>query len=104
MYNKARFRSSGPFNGALFQYSIRLNTVTRREEGILSLNPLANPENCPEGRILIENCKKLILGNSPGIRKLMVGVIDQQTALSGFIDPTEECFQSSNSNFYFFSN
>jgi hypothetical protein len=28
----------------------------------------------------------------------MVGVIDQQTALSGYIDPTEECFQSSNSN------
>jgi hypothetical protein len=97
MYNKARFTSSSPFNGALYQYSIRLNPVTRREEGVLTLNPLANPENCPEGRILIENGKKLIPGNTPGIRKLMVGVIDQQTALSGFIDPTEECFQSSSS-------
>lgn len=98
MQNKASFTSSAPFNHALYQYSIQLNTSTRREEGILTLNPLANPENCPEGRILIENGKKLIPGNTPGIRKLMVGVFDKQTALSGFIDPTEKCFQSSNSS------
>lgn len=98
MQNKASFTSSAPFNQALYHYSIQLNTATLREEGILTLNPLSNPENCPEGRILIENGKKLIPGNTPGITKLMIGVIDTQTALSGFIDPTEKCFQRNSGN------
>jgi hypothetical protein len=49
-------------------------------------------ENCPAGRILRENGKKLYPGVHTGVPIYMVGVFDSESLLSGFIDPNGHQF------------
>jgi hypothetical protein len=52
----------------------------------------ANAPQCPAGRILKENGRKLYPGIHPTVKTIMVGVIDAVTRLNGFIDPNSAVF------------
>ena len=47
---------------------------------------------CLKGRVLRENGRKLYPGTHPSVTTYMVGVYDNQTMLSGFIDPNAPQF------------
>jgi len=81
-----------PFNTDIFKYTVTQNPSTFRVTGTLSAVPGATAGNCPVGRVLRENGKKLYPGANPGISTLMVGVFDNQSMLSGFIDPNSPKF------------
>lgn len=49
-------------------------------------------ENCPAGRILRENGKKLYPDVHVGVPVFMVGVFDSETLLSGYINPNGQQF------------
>jgi hypothetical protein len=81
------------FNLALREYSYGLNEQTLREEGVLTPHSKATVDNCPKGRILHENGRKLnpadgnFRGANDGVEFYAVGVFDPVSGLSGFIDP-----------------
>jgi hypothetical protein len=77
------------FVGDFFTYAVKkveFNTV-----GTLSLVTVDSTK-CPAGRVLRENGRKLAPGMNPGVATYMVGVYDNQTGLSGFIDPNSPVF------------
>jgi hypothetical protein len=89
--------ATAPFNANFFTYKTSKNSVTFKTTGDLSVVTGANSGNCPAGRILRENGRKLFPPAHPidtvnGVAvtfppTVMVGVFDNQSGLSGFIDP-----------------
>jgi hypothetical protein len=64
----------------------------------------ANLENCPAGRVLRETSRKLYPNDAtPGIFTPLVGVYDEITFLSGFIDPNCPVYgvYSTDSSYFF---
>jgi hypothetical protein len=58
-----------------------------------SLSPVTtDPADCPAGRVLRENGRKLAPGMNPNVTTYMVGVYDNQSGLNGFIDPNSPVF------------
>ena len=55
-------------------------------------------EQCPAGRILRENGRKLYPKANPNVDQFYVGVYDSVTFLSGFIDPNDAVFALFNDN------
>jgi hypothetical protein len=90
--------TSGSFNGQFFSYETTFNTTTLTTTGALSAVTGATAANCPRGRVLRTNNKKLYPGANPGITTLMVGVYDSISLLSGFIDPNSSVFLVYNGN------
>lgn len=77
------------FTGDFFSYvvtKVKFNTV-----GTLSA-VTSNTALCPAGRVLRETGRKLSPGINPGVTTYMVGVYDNQSGLSGFIDPNSPVF------------
>jgi len=57
----------------------------------------SNSSLFPQGRILRENGKRVHAGGSyPGVSTLMVGVFDNVTFTTGYIDPTSPLFTTTN--------
>jgi hypothetical protein len=82
------------FVNDIYLYSNVFDQRTLRNVGSLtrfSDAGVAN-SNCPAGRVLRENGKKLYPGAYPGISTLLVQVGDEQSFLSGFIDPNSPVF------------
>ena len=52
----------------------------------------AGPGQCPPGRVLRENGKKLYPGIHASVKTIMSGVFDSVTSLSGFIDTNSAIF------------
>lgn len=90
--------TSGSFNGQFFSYATTFNATTLITTGTLSAVTGATAANCPRGRVLRTNNKKLYPGANPGITTLMVGVYDSISLLSGFIDPNSSVFLVYNGN------
>jgi hypothetical protein len=92
------------FNTGLFNYSYNFDAILLKEVGSLTLNPNATALNCPKGRILNENGKKLnpadgnFRGANDGVLKYMVGVYDPISGLNGFIDPNSPLFGLQNTD------
>jgi hypothetical protein len=88
------------FNNDFFSYSTATNFTggLYQTTGTLSLVSGANSGNCPYGRILRENGKKLYPGANPGVEIYMVGVYDSVTFLNGFINPNSPVFQPMNTD------
>lgn len=92
------------FNTGLFTYKYAFDQRLMKEVGVLSVNELASPDNCPKGRILHENGRKLnpsdgmFGGANDGVTTYMVGVYDPVSALSGFIDPNSPLFGIQNTD------
>lgn len=96
--SKRSYFSVAPFDTYFFSYSITLNTVTYVNTGTLATVAGATAGNCPKGRVLRENGKKLYPDANPGITKYMVGVYDSITGYTGFIDPNAPVFTIYNSD------
>lgn len=77
------------FNNDFFSYTVK--KVKFDTVGLLGL-VTTDPSNCPAGRVLRENGRKLAPGINPGVTTYMVGVYDNQSMLSGFIDPNASVF------------
>ena len=88
-----QFVSAAPFPANIFSYTLVTNPVTNVTTGTLAANISgANVRSCPAGRILRENGKKLYPGINQGVTTFMIGVIDSQSGISGFIDPNSPLF------------
>jgi hypothetical protein len=89
--------ATATFNTYFYSYSTSINAslVT-----VGTLGPVtgATAGNCPAGRVLRENGRKLYPGANPDITTYLVGVYDAQTMLSGFIDPNGAVFQIYNTD------
>lgn len=78
-----QYLSTRPFNDAFYSYHETLGL-----QSVLG----ANAPQCPAGRILKENGKKLYPGINPGVKTVLTGVIDSVTLLNGFIDVNSAVF------------
>lgn len=95
--------ATAPFHLNFFTYKVKLAPVTFVRTGDLSKVTGATSGNCPAGRVLRENGKKLFPGAHPintvngsavtfPPSTVMVGVFDNQSGLSGFIDVNAPMF------------
>ena len=97
--NTARlsYISTAPFQNNIFYYTTSIVPSTGNTVGTLtpwSASVTASPPGagstaatCPAGRVLRETGRKLYPGANPNVNTYMVSVYDQQTQLTGFIDP-----------------
>jgi len=94
---RLQYIATATFNTYFYSYSTSIN-ASLETIGTLSAVTGATAGNCPAGRVLRENGRKLYPGANPGITTYMVGVYDSQTMLSGFIDPNAPVFQIYNTD------
>ena len=86
--NTARlsYISTAPFNNNFFTYTTSINSEGTTIGTFTSVTG-ATVSNCPAGRVLRETGRKIYPGANPNVNTYMVSVYDQQTQLTGFIDP-----------------
>ena len=87
------FVATSSFVNNFYNYTLSSNATTRVVTGSLGAVTGATNVNCPAGRILKENGRRLYSNADPGISTFMVGVIDSVTGYSGLIDPNASLFQ-----------
>ena len=98
--------STAPFNTFFFTYTVTRGPAPQfTQTGTLTNVVGATSVNCPAGRVLRQNGKKLYPpsyagGPSPypGVISFMVGVFDIRSGLSGFINPNDSVFAPFNSD------
>jgi hypothetical protein len=92
---RRQYVSINPFNNDFYMYTTSTEFTGGQfvTTGTLTSVDGANATNCPAGRVLRENGKKLFPGANPGVEFFLVGVYDSTTFLSGFIDPNCRLFQ-----------
>jgi hypothetical protein len=99
------FVATKAFNLEFYQYSVsRSDRPPYTTTGVLVLHSSATAAQCPAGRVLHANGKKLIpdvnvmnsfttpAGATIQAKKFMLGVYDPESMLNGFIDPTSPTF------------
>lgn len=118
--SKRSYVSTASFNGSIYSYVTALNPTTFRQEGRLvaiTTSPdgvTLSQSNCPAGRVLRENGRKLYPGVNPGLavgdtyqgsvvgttttNHFWVGVFDAVTGVKGFINPNSVLFTVFNSD------
>ena len=116
--SKRSYLATTAFDTAFFTYTTSLNPSTLQQEGKLSpviLNGQAlTSAQCPAGRVLRENGRKLYPGVNPGLavgdsyqgtvfgttatNHFFVGVFDAVTGAKGFINPNISTFVVYNSD------
>ena len=85
--------SADTYNSNFFSYVVSTGPSPQfKKTGALVPVPGTTNNNCPPGRILRENGKKLFPDAYPGVTDYMVGVFDILNNLSGFIDPNDPVF------------
>lgn len=85
--------STEPYNGNFFSYSVKTGPSPQfKKTGTLVTVTGATSVNCPLGRVLRENGKKLFPDAYPGVTTYMVGVFDIINNLSGYINPNDPVF------------
>ena len=87
-YISTRAFSSANTTGTVFTYTTSLNG-SFQTVGTLAANANASAANCPVGRVLHANGRKLLPNVNPSITKVYVGVYDPISFLNGYIDPTD---------------
>jgi hypothetical protein len=118
--SKRSYLSTGPFQNNIYSYVTSLNPTTFRQEGklaVITTTPAGaalSATNCPGGRVLRENGRKLYPGVNPGLavgdtyqgavvgttttNHVWVGVFDAITGVKGFINPNNATFSVFNSD------
>lgn len=91
--------STAVFNSNFFTYTV----TTGRGPAFVRTGTLtavlgATSSNCPAGRVLRENGKKLFPNAHNGVRTYMVGVYDSYSFLNGFINPNDPMFAPYNTD------
>ena len=74
--------------GTIFTYTTYVN-ASLQTIGTLVANANATATNCPVGRVVHVNGKKLLPNVNPSITKVYLGVYDPISFLNGYIDPTD---------------
>jgi hypothetical protein len=100
--------STAAFNTQIYSYTESVDSNFQRR-GLLQVHPKATTTNCPSGRILVVNGKRLVpgvnpmtdfgstgLGPSPGT--FLMGVYDSFSDITGFIDVTTSLFKLADVN------
>ena len=88
--SKRSYVATQEFSSDIFKYSTSMDSRFNRQG---TLTAVGTYGQCPPGRILRENGRKLYNGINPGVNvPYMVGVFDNQTLISGFIDPNSYVF------------
>ena len=89
--SRRSFIAVAVFNTQFFNY-----TMSVSPRGVLTgtLTPVqgATPGTCPAGRLLRETGRKLYPDINPGITSAMIGVYDEVSFLTGYIDPNSATF------------
>lgn len=121
--SKRSYVSTSSFNGSIYTYTTALNPTTFRQEGRLTAITTSpsgvtlTATNCPAGRVLRENGRKLYPGVNAGLlsgdtfqgaanfqgateaaNHMWVGVFDSVTGVKGFINPNASTFSVYNSD------
>ena len=118
--SKRSYVSTGPFNSSIYTYTTALNSSTLKQEGKLTTigtspsGVTLTATNCPGGRVLRENGRKLYPAVNPGLavgdtyqgatvgttttNHFWVGVFDAITGVKGFINPNTSTFVVYNSD------
>jgi len=94
---RLQYITTAAFNTYFYSYSTSINS-SLETVGTLSAVTGATAINCPAGRVLRENGRKLYPNANPGITTYMVGVYDPETYFNGFIDPNAQVFQIYNTD------
>ena len=85
--------STDYYNSNFFSYTVTTGPSPQfKKTGALVPVPGMTDSNCPPGRILRENGKKLFPDAYPGVNTYMVGVFDILNNLSGYINPNDPVF------------
>lgn len=95
---RTSYISQTAFNDDFFSYTTTQNPTTFVTTGALSAVDGATSGNCPAGRVLRDNGKRLYPSAHPGVSTYMVGVFDPVSFLSGYIDPNSPVFAVYNGN------
>lgn len=92
---RRQYVSINAFNNEFYTYTTSTDFTDGQFVTTGSLTPVsgATAANCPAGRVLRENGKKLFPSANPGVETFLVGVYDSTTFLNGFIDPNCRLFQ-----------
>ena len=96
--SRRSYISTAPFDQHFYTYTTRVDTTRKKTIASLTLVSKATCENCPAGRILRENGRKLYPGVNPEVPYYMVGVYDSVSLLSGYIYPNTNIFAVYNSD------
>ncbi len=96
--SRRSYLTTGTFNDAFFSYSTHTYDTQHLTVGTLAPLAGATSANCPRGRVLRENGKKLFPVANPGVSTFMVGVYDEETFLKGYIDPNSPLFAGFNTD------
>jgi len=89
--SRRQYIASAAFNTYFFSYT-SAKDIYGNITGTIATVTAATTVNCPAGRILRETGRKLYPGVNPGVTVYMVGVYDDQSLLTGFIDPNAPVF------------
>jgi hypothetical protein len=91
--NSARriYVAAKAFNNDFYTYTVTTDPITGNTTGALSV-VTADANKTPVGRTLREVGRKLYPGANPGVTTYMVKVYDDQTGLSGYINPNSAVF------------
>lgn len=94
---RLQYISTAAFNTYFYTYTTSIN-ASLETVGTLGAVSGADASNCPAGRVLRENGRKLYPSANPGISTYLVGVYDPVTFFNGFIDPNAQVFQIYNTD------
>lgn len=100
---RRHYIANNMFYNDFFSYTVSSSIVNGEVVTTGSLGPVAgaSSNNCPMGRILRENGKKLYPDNfnsSVGVTEFLVGVFDSVTFLNGYINPNSPIFVPMNTD------
>jgi len=91
--------STDVFNSNFFSYTVAMGPAPGFVmTGTLTTVAGATTVNCPAGRVLRENGKKLYPGTHTGVNTYMIGIFDTVSGLKGFINPNDPMFSSYNTD------
>ena len=99
---RRQYISTEAFNNDFFTYTVTTD-ANGLQTGAFTQVADATTVNCPAGRVLRDNGKRLHPGAHPNVTYAMIGVFDPQTFLSGFINPNSPIFAMFNSDKAYFA-
>ena len=99
---RRQYISTEAFNNDFFTYTVTTD-ANGLQTGAFTQVTDATTVNCPAGRVLRDNGKRLHPGAHPNVTYAMIGVFDPQTFLSGYINPNSPIFAMFNSDKAYFA-
>ena len=99
---RRQYISTEIFSNDFFTYTVTTD-ANGLQTGTFTQVADATTVNCPAGRVLRDNGKRLHPGAHPNVTYAMIGVFDPQTFLSGYINPNSPIFAMFNSDKAYFA-